>query len=183
MITKKLKKRIQIAVVGSAGREEYPKGAQPENKIFKLAYEVGRLLGQKGIIVITGGKTGIMLEASRGCKEAGSITIGVVKGNLRFTSNKYTDVEVVTGFIGGAEATIISLMADGLIVIGGGAGTLHEVATAYRNIKPIVLIDSVSGWSRRLSESSFLDERKKVKFIKAGSPKEAVNRILKAVGK
>ena len=138
-------KKLQIGIIGSAGPEEYPQKGKPDLQIFKIAYELGRLVAESSAILITGGKSGIMEFASKGAKDAGGTTVGVVKGKERFTSNKYVDVEVVSGMEGCGEETMLILMCDGLIGVGGGAGTLQELSIAYRNKKPTVLINSVPG--------------------------------------
>lgn len=173
-------KRCQIGIIGSAGPEEYPPGSAPEEKVFQLAATTGKLLAQNNCIVITGGKGGVMEAAARGAKESGGITVGVVKGKIRGTSNSFTDVEVVSGMEGCGEETMLVLMCDGLIVIGGGAGTLQEMAIAYRNAKPLVVLGGVSGWGDKLA-GSFLDDRKMVRIEQTQTPEDAVNMVLRLI--
>jgi len=173
-------KRLQIGIIGSAGPEEYPKKGAPAEKIFRLAYELGKLVARNNALLVTGGKGGIMESAARGAKDAGGTTIGVVQGSQRLTSNAYTDVEVVSGMAATGEETILVLMCDGLIGIGGGAGTLQELAIAYRNQKPVVLLNSQKGWSKSLA-GTYLDSRKKIKFRSADSPQKAVKMLLQQI--
>lgn len=173
------KKKIQIGVIGSAGWEEYP-GKKPNRKLYKLAYEVGKLIALKQAILICGGKGGIMMEVCRGAKENNGITVGVVSGNKRNTANTYVDIEVVSGFSNYAEEGIIVSMSDGIIAIGGGAGTLQEIATAYRNKKTIVAIQNSGGWAK-ITAGTYLDERKTVKIYATSSPNEAVRILIKKI--
>ena len=172
-------KRKQIAVIGSAGPEEYPKGIQ-NNPAYQTAYQIGKLLADKEITVLNGGKGGIMEMASKGAAEKGGISVGFVSGNTRKTSNNYTTVEIVTGSLNNIEESLLISSADGVIVIGGGAGTLQEIALAYRMNKPIVALTSVSGWGKQLA-GRYLDKRRKTKIGSASSPKIAVNQILKKI--
>lgn len=174
-------KKLQIGIIGSAGPEEYPT-KKPNGGVYDIAYELGKLVAQNNSILITGGKSGIMEAAARGAKEKGGTTVGVVKGKERFTSNNYTDVEVVSGMDGCGEETMLVLMCDGLIGIGGGAGTLQELAIAYRNKKPVVLINTSRGWSRNLADK-FLDERKIIKFVSATSTQKAVKILFRLLNK
>lgn len=174
-------KNMQIAVIGSAGWEEYP-GKKPRKAIFKVAYEVGKLIALEKAVLICGGKGGIMEEACRGAKENNGITAGIISGNQRNQSNKYVDVEVVSGIINCGEEALIISMADGIIAIGGGSGTLQEIATAYRNKKPIVVIKETDGWSNKVA-NSYLDERKLIKIRTANTPKEAVQKLLTVIKK
>lgn len=171
-------KKLQIGIIGSAGNEEYPNKNRQRENLYKLAEELGRLLAQKGAIVVTGGKGGVMESAAKGAKKARGITVGVTKGKNRFTSNKYTDVEAVSGMEGYGDATMLVLSCDGLIALGGGVGTLQELSIAYRNNKPVVILNTGYGWSSKLA-NSYLDERKKEKFVSAKTPIEAVSLLLK----
>lgn len=171
---------IQIGVIGSAGPEEYTSKRQPNKKVFDLAYELGVLIAQKNAILITGGKTGVMESASRGAKDAGGITVGIVKGDQRNTANNYVDVEIATNTVGEGEEDILISSCDGIIVVGGGAGSLQELACAYRKAKPIVAINTVSGVSKDFS-GRFLDSRKVVKVKGAKYPKQAVNLLFKII--
>lgn len=166
----------QIGIIGSAGLEEYPR-KKPNKKIYAYASKLGELIAKKGFILITGGKGGIMESASKSAKENGGITVGIVKGDKRFESNKYIDVEIVTNTAGGGEESILVTSCDALIVIGGGAGTLQEIAFAYRSRKPIIALTGVGGYSSKFA-GKYLDERKIVKIQKSKSPKEAVNLLM-----
>jgi uncharacterized protein (TIGR00725 family) len=121
-----------------------------------------------------------MESASKGAKDEGGTTVGVVKGSKRFTANDYVDVEVVSGMDGCGEETMLILMCDGIIGVGGGAGTLQELTVAYRNKKPVVLINNQPGWSKKLA-GKFLDARSKAKFQSTSSPKKAVKMLFNLI--
>lgn len=172
-------RRLQIGVIGTAGREEYPKNT-PNTKTYSLAYEIGKLIASKNAILICGGKGGIMEEACRGAKENNGITAGVISGNKRNQANKYVDVEVVSGMVNCGEEALIISMCDGIIAIGGGSGTLQEIATAYRNKKPIVTIKNIPGWTDKITKG-YLDDRKLIKIDSANSPEKAVKLLMKKI--
>ena len=169
--------RLQIGVIGSAGPEEYSK-AKPDSKAYFFAEEIGKIIALRNAILICGGKGGIMEAACRGAKSENGITVGVVSGNSRGTCNPYVDVEVVSGAINCAEESLIITMSDALIILGGGAGTLQEIATAYRNNKPLVTIDSIKGWGNKLA-NSFLDYREITKIESVKTAEEAVEWAIK----
>ena len=178
---KRMKKKLQIGVIGFAGPEEYPKNAVPPARIYTAAEAVGFLLAKKGAIVITGGKSGVMESAAKGARKAGGITVGVVKGRTRFLSNAFTDIEVLTGAAAdGFDEFALVTMCDAFIVIGGGAGTLEEIAIAYRNGKPIVALENTGGWAEALA-GTFLDDRKRIKISTAKDPKDAVAQMFKLI--
>jgi uncharacterized protein (TIGR00725 family) len=122
---------------------------EPGSPAYQEAYEVGRLLAQHGYVVCNGGYSGTMEAASRGCKEAGGRTIGVTVEVLgRLAPNDFIDEEVGTaGLL--MRLDRLTALADAYIVLGGGIGTLLELALVW-NLrlmqvypdKPIVLLGS-----------------------------------------
>lgn len=140
------------------------------------------MVAEKGATVVCGGKGGIMEATCKGAQKANGITVGVVSGNQRGTCNKYVMVEVVSGIINCGEESLIVSMSDALIVLGGGAGTLQEIALAYSNNKPIVTIKGLNGWGNKLA-NTFLDYRKRIKILAIQTPEQAIdlvfNKLLK----
>ena len=103
-------KKYQISIIGFAGLEEYPDGTEIKAEVFDYAYQLGKLIAKNGWIVITGGKSGVMEAANKGCKDGKGISVGVVTGDKRFTANEYVDVEVVPGtFNCGEEMALITM--------------------------------------------------------------------------
>ncbi len=122
---------MQISVVGS--------GAEGEER----AEEVGRLLAERGCVVVTGGRGEVMAAAARGAKSAGGATIGVLPGETRAQANEWTDYVVVTG-VGHARNLAVAASGDAVIAVGGSWGTLAEIAFARRLGRPVVILGS--GW-------------------------------------
>lgn len=172
-------RKLQIGIIGSAGLEEYP-DKKPDMKAYRIAYELGRLIALQNAILVCGGKGGIMEEACRGAKRKKGMTVGIVSGNKRNQVNKFVDVEIVSGVTDASEDALIVSMSDGLIAIGGGAGTLQEISLAYKNKKPVVAITGVRGWANKLA-GKYLDERKLVKIYKANNAKLAIATLLSKI--
>ncbi len=176
-----MKKKLQIAVIGSAGKADYKGRGGSTQSMENAAEQIGNLLAKEGAVVITGGKDGVMEAAGRGAKRAGGTTIGVVKGSKRRTSNQYTDIEVVSGMeASGLDELLIILMSDALIVVGGGAGTLQEIALAYRNDKSIIVLEGSGGWGAVVA-NKYLDGRKRLKIQTAKNAADAVEKALRYV--
>ena len=84
-----------------------------------------------------------MEAACQGAKEADGLTIGVLPGDSAQTSppNPYVDVAVFTG-LGEARNWVNVCSSDALIAVGGGFGTLSEIAVALKARKMLVLVGS-----------------------------------------
>lgn len=164
--------KLQIGVIGTAGKIS--------KALAKKAKEIGFLLGKMNIFVVTGGKDGVMKAVASGVKQGNGINIGVIKGKKRFSSNKFIDIEILTGMTSdGFDELLLVLMSDVLIVVGGGAGTLEEIAIAYRNRKPIIILEKTGGWADKILQNTcYLDQKRLIKIEKAKTPKEAVEKAI-----
>jgi uncharacterized protein (TIGR00725 family) len=102
---------------------------------------VGRGLAARGALVVTGGLGGVMEAACQGAKEGGGTTVGILPGVDRSDANPYVDVVIPTG-LGQARNAVVVRASDALVAIGGGYGTLSEIALALRHGKRAVGIDT-----------------------------------------
>ena len=132
----------QVSVIGS--------GAQHE----PAAEEVGRLLAERGCVVVTGGLDEVMAAAHRGAKAAGGTTIAILPGERPEDANRWADHVVVTG-IGHARNLAVAASGNAVIAIGGSWGTLAEIAFAMRLERRVVVLDgpAVEGVPRASSPS------------------------------
>jgi uncharacterized protein (TIGR00725 family) len=102
---------------------------------------VGRLVAERGAVLICGGLGGAMEAACRGAREAGGTAVGILPGADRRDANPFVHIAVPTG-LGQGRNVVIVHAADVLIAVGGGYGTLSEVALALRAGKPVVGLGS-----------------------------------------
>lgn len=109
----------------------------------ELARAVGKRIAERGAILVCGGMTGVMESAARGAQEAGGLTLGILPGSNATESppNEFIEIALFTG-LREARNYLIASVCDGLIAIGGGYGTLSEIALALRLGKPLVLLHS-----------------------------------------
>lgn len=117
-----------IAVVG-------PGAATPEQAA--LAEDVGARLAEAGAVVVTGGLGGVMEAASRGARSKRGMTVGLLPGDDRDAANGWVEIAIATG-LGELRNGLIVRSVDGAVAIGGGAGTLSEIALALKLGKPVV---------------------------------------------
>ena len=102
-----------------------------------VALETGRLLAQHGAVLVCGGLGGVMEAAAKGAKANGGTTVGILPGADPAAANAHIDVPLATG-LGEMRNFLIVRTAHALIAIGGGVGTLSEIALAQRIGKPVV---------------------------------------------
>ena len=121
----------QVSVIGS--------GVEHEER----AEEVGRLLAERGCVVVTGGLGEVMAAAARGAKSAGGTTIGILPGERLSDHNEWIDFPVATG-IGHARNLAVVASGQAVIAVGGSWGTLAEIAFARRLGRPVVVLEP--GW-------------------------------------
>ncbi len=117
-----------VAVVGPLSASESDRS---------IAEEVGRRLALARAVVVCGGLGGVMEAACRGAKSAGGTTVGLLPGEDRAAANPWVDVAVATG-LGEARNVLVVRASDALVAVGGGYGTLSEIAFALRAGKPVV---------------------------------------------
>jgi uncharacterized protein (TIGR00725 family) len=105
------------------------------------AERVGRELAKHGAVLVSGGLGGAMEAACRGARESGGTTVGLLPGLDRGAANQFVDVALPTG-LGEARNALVVRAADGLIAVGGGFGTLSEIALALKAGKRVIGLDS-----------------------------------------
>jgi uncharacterized protein (TIGR00725 family) len=104
---------------------------------LRAAEEVGAGLAAAGATVVTGGLGGVMEAACRGGRSRGGMTIGILPGEDRDAANGWVEVAIATG-LGELRNGLVVRAADALVAIGGGHGTLSEVALALKLGRPVV---------------------------------------------
>jgi len=162
-------KKRQILVIGNNTN-----GCTSKHE--KLAYEVGAEIAKSDSVLITGGLGGVMAAASHGAHDANGLTVGIIPQDDATMANEFCDVVIPTG-MGLARDFLNALTADGIIIVGGGSGTLSEVCAAYMHKKPMVAIKNIGG-SVEPYIDGFLDHRENIKIIGADTPQDAVKKIL-----
>jgi uncharacterized protein (TIGR00730 family) len=109
-----------VSVLGSAR-------TLPDHPDYRLAHETGRLLGEAGFSVITGGGPGSMAAANRGAREAGALSVGL-RIDLPFEQhmNPWVDLEVDHHYFFVRKVMFVRY-ASAFVVLPGGFGTLDEL--------------------------------------------------------
>lgn len=123
---------MQIAVIGSG------------SEWVGQAEEVGRLLAERGCVVVCGGLGEVMAAAARGAKEAGGTTVGILPGDSVADANPWIDYAVATG-MGHARNLAVVASCEAAIALGGQWGTASEIAYARLLGRPVVVLGAGPG--------------------------------------
>ncbi len=163
-------RRTQVSVVGF--------NADSCTEVARsAAYRVGKAVAEQGGVVVCGGLGGVMEAACEGARDAGGLSVGIVPSAETAQANKYCDVVVATG-LGKSRDFLVAYSGDAVVVVGGGAGTLIEVAAAYQAGKPVVAVKGTGGvadhWAGR-----HLDDRKRGTVLEGASPEAAVKKAMR----
>ena len=168
---------LLVTVIGKSARDP---NDPVTPRALAAAEEVGRLLAERGAVVVSGGLSGVMEAVSRGAKSANGLVVGILPGFDKRDANAYVDIALPTG-MGWMRNTLTVRAADAVIMISGGIGTLNELTVAYED-KPTVILEGTGGWSDRIREVAYegkhLDEAHRATLHFASSPRDAVERAL-----
>lgn len=167
-----------IGFIGSAVKELEPKKA-------RTARALGKTAAQRNFVVFSGACTGYPLEAVKGAKESGTITIGISpatnlsehKNNWNYPVKEF-DSLVFTG-MGRARNFLLVRSCSALIVLEGRVGTLNEVSSAFDEGKIIGTVKGFGGISSHLPQLKewFSGKKTGAKIVIAGNPEELIERI------
>ncbi len=164
-------KRIQqVAIIG-------PNADTCTTAQYELGLDLGKSLAEVHKIIICGGKGGIMEAVCKGAHTAynyrfGS-TVGILPEYDKQLANPYCDIVIPSG-IGYARNSLVVSAGDIVIAIGGGVGTLTEIAFAWHYQKPIIGVTGYQGWSEKLAGHA-LDNRREDRILPAKSTQEIMD--------
>jgi uncharacterized protein (TIGR00725 family) len=170
-------RRLQIGVIGSCS----DLNSSVEAEIF--AKTLGELIAGSENTLVYGAEKDINslpTIAAQSAKDAGGETLAFTyeKGMELFCNDAAT-VVIATGLVrGGGRELSLMLSCDVVIALSGGSGTLNEICVAYQASIPVITVTGLGGWADTLSDT-FLDDRKRYRFIGAKTPKSALQLALK----
>jgi uncharacterized protein (TIGR00725 family) len=124
--------RPYVSVVGSG---------TASGELYEKAREVGRLVAERGGIVVCGGRSGVMEAVAKGATEAGGTAMGILPDEDRERANEYLSHSIATG-TGHARNLAVVCSGEVVIAVGGEYGTLSEIGLALKVGRPVVALES-----------------------------------------
>lgn len=176
--------RYEIVVSGAAEIKHCCNG------IEKLAKEIGKEVARQKCNLVTGATTGVPYFSALGCKEAGGFNIGfspAASEKAHLETYKLPlepfDIMIYTGADYPGRNIIMTKSADGVIIICGRIGTLHEFATAFEIQKPIGVLEGTGGTADKIRQIATGPYRGVKKIIYEKDPKKLVAKLIKQIEK
>ena len=125
--------KITISVIG---------GSKINARVDSLAHKTGKIVAKVGAVLVCGGLNGVMMAASRGAKEAGGMTIGLLPGKSKNDANPFIDIALPTS-IGFARNAMVACSADIIVALPGSHGTRCEISYGLVYDRPVI---DLGGW-------------------------------------
>ncbi|WP_411881449.1 TIGR00725 family protein [Polaromonas sp. YR568] len=107
----------------------------------EAAYAAAQAFARAGLHVICGGRGGVMKAASAGARAAGGVVVGILPEDDIRAANPYLTVAIATG-MGEMRNALIARSSLCLVAIGGGIGTLSEIALGLKWGKRVFALNS-----------------------------------------
>lgn len=162
----------QISVIG-------PNQSGCSSDLYRMGEELGLELAKRNLTIISGGMQGIMEAVFKGAHKLESYrsgtTVGIIPFSEKERANQYCDIIIPTG-IGLARNSLVINAGDIIVALGGGAGTLSEIAFAWQFNKKVICYKGLGGWSEKLAGQD-LDTRKSDLLVSANSLDAILNII------
>lgn len=176
--------KYEIVVSGAAEFDHCCKN------IKEIAKEVGREIARQKCNLVTGATTGVPYFAALGCKEIGGFSIGfspAVSESAHVKTYKLPldpfDVIIYTGADYAGRNVIMTKSADGVIIICGRMGTLHEFATAFEIQKPIGVLEGTGGTADKIKIITTGPYRGVKKIIYEKNPQKLIEKLIQLIKK
>ncbi len=176
------KKYFTIAVCGSAG-------GIFSKKISTRANEIGRNIAKHRCTLFTGATVGYTLDAIKGAHQAGGMTVGVSPAeNVEDQQKRFEPIDpslytviIFTGVGYKMRDVVLLRSVDAAIFIGGGVGTLLELAVAIDLRKTIGILDESGGVTELREKIAQISHRTKPEYLVEKDPKALVRSIIQTL--
>jgi uncharacterized protein (TIGR00725 family) len=147
----KAERRFMKPIITIIGDATLP----PTDPRYQIAYQMGQVLVDAGYRVQTGGMGGVMEAAFKGAHVSKAYefgdTIAILPGLEASDANPYADIKVTTGMDHLRAEIVVNTTA--VIAIGGGSGTLEEMAVAWQLFRLMIAFKGVEGWSGKIADT------------------------------
>lgn len=174
--------KYKISVSGTADTSHSPPDA------VEKAETIGRLVAERGMILVTGATTGLPFWAAKGAKEAGGIVIGISPAATKIQHVKtyrlpvdYHDLIIYTGFGYSGRNLLLTRASDGAVTLGGRIGTLNEFTDAFEDDRPQGVLTGMGGTTDLIPEILEKAHRGQGRVIFESDPEKLIDRLIELI--
>ena len=157
---------------------------------LEKAEQIGRIIAEQGMVLVTGATTGIPYWSMKGAKEAGGIVIGLSPASSEEAHIKsyrlptdYMDLIIYTGFDYSGRNLLLMRAADATITICGRMGTLNEFTIGFEDRKPMGVLSGTGGIADELPEIIEKSHRGPGKVVFESDPVKLVDKVVALIEK
>jgi len=123
-----------LTVIGVMG------GAVVSDATLDSAERLGRLIAERGWVLLNGGRNaGVMAASALGAQAAHGLVVGILPGDNTTGIAPGVDIAIPTG-MGDARNAITVLASHVVVALPGGPGTVSEIALALKSGRSVVLL-------------------------------------------
>jgi len=176
--------KYNIAVSGAAAISHCCKD------VVEISKKIGKEIARQKCVLVTGATTGVPYFAALGCKKAGGFNVGFSPATSESSHLKTYklplepfDVMIYTGADYVGRNVIMTKSADGVIIICGRMGTLHEFVTAFEIQKPIAVLEGTGGTADKIKKIATGPYRGVKKIVYDKDPKNLVKKLIELIRK
>ncbi|MEK7608564.1 MAG: hypothetical protein AAB495_03210 [Patescibacteria group bacterium] len=171
--------KYKIAISGSADTSMCAPDALEKTE------ELGRLIAEHGMVLVTGATTGAPYWAAKGAKKAGGFVIGISPASSKAHHMKtyrlpvdYHDLIIYTGFGYSGRNLLFTRAADAIVTTCGRIGTLNEFTDAFEDQKPQGVLTATGGTTDLIDEILKEARRGSGKVVFDDNPKALIEKLI-----
>jgi uncharacterized protein (TIGR00725 family) len=146
-----------VGVMGASAADAL--SGTEEQRVKRIAEELGGALARSGCILVTGATTGLPALVAKAFRATGGFALGISPAENRSEHlTRYglpedgADAIIYTGFGYKGRNVINVRSAEIVIIVGGATGTLNEFTIAYDEGKIIGVLEGSGGIADHLRE-------------------------------
>ena len=171
--------KYKICISGSAVTDDVTPGTREKTEA------IGRMIAERGMVLVTGATTGVPYWAAKGAKEAGGIVIGLSPAASKLAHIKsyhlpidYHDLIIYTGFEYSGRNLLLIRSADAVITVSGRVGTLNEFTIAFEDKKPQGVLTGTGGESEEIENILKIADRGMGKVVFNDDPEVLLDKVV-----
>jgi len=172
------------------GSSRAPMSGRETERLTGLAERLGRIIAERGCILVTGATTGFPDIASRAARSLGGLSVGISPASSKEEhATQYglpvdgADVIIYTGFGLKGRNVINVRSSDVVIIFGGGMGTLNEFTIAYDEGKVVGVLEGTGGVTDRIKEIAAISTKPaESRVVFDDDPEKLIDSCLKVLG-